>query len=231
MDFKIDIEEQITRGVTVANSRIAIRLGFIRKVYGILSAQLLLTIAVAGIFMFHEGAKTFIQSSPNLMLFGCLASFGLIIALHIKRKETPINFYLLTAFTLVEAFTIGFVVTLYDTFSVLQAFGLTVGTVIALTIYTFQSKRDFSSWGATLFSLLWILIWSSLFQVFFPSSVGRTVLSGIGAFIFCAFIIYDTHMVMTKLSPEEYILASINLYLDILNLFLELLKLFGKNER
>lgn len=32
---------------------------------------------------------------------------------------------------------------------------------------------------------------------------------------------------MEKLSPEEYILATINLYLDILNLFLELLRIFG----
>lgn len=46
-----------------------------------------------------------------------------------------------------------------------------------------------------------------------------------GALLFCGFIVYDTHLVMHKLSPEEYILASINLYLDIINLFLHLLRL------
>ena len=52
-----------------------------------------------------------------------------------------------------------------------------------------------------------------------------------GAGLFCLFIIYDTHLVMKKLNPEEYILAAINLYLDILNLFLEILRIMGEANR
>ena len=39
-------------------------------------------------------------------------------------------------------------VTFYDKLVVLEAFVLTLGVTVALTIYTLQSKRDFSSWGA-----------------------------------------------------------------------------------
>lgn len=46
-----------------------------------------------------------------------------------------------------------------------------------------------------------------------------------GALLFSAFIVFDTHMLMHKLSPEEYVLASINLYLDIINLFIEILRI------
>jgi len=56
----------------------------------------------------------------------------------------------------------------------------------------------------------------------------ETLIAGFGALLFAGFIIFDTHMMMQKLSPEEYILGAINLYLDILNLFLEILKLMGK---
>lgn len=49
-----------------------------------------------------------------------------------------------------------------------------------------------------------------------------------GAILFSLFIVFDTHMMMHKLSPEEYMLAAINLYLDILNLFLHILKLLGE---
>ena len=49
-----------------------------------------------------------------------------------------------------------------------------------------------------------------------------------GALLFALFIIFDTHMMMTKLSPEEYIMAAINLYLDIINLFLHILRLLGE---
>ena len=36
--------------------------GFLRKVYGILTAQLSLTVIVAAIFMYTEGIKSFVQS-------------------------------------------------------------------------------------------------------------------------------------------------------------------------
>jgi len=39
-------------------------------------------------------------------------------------------------------------VTCYSLSSVLEAFGLTCAVTAALTVYTLQSKRDFSSWGA-----------------------------------------------------------------------------------
>lgn len=45
-----------------------------------------------------------------------------------------------------------------------------------------------------------------------------------GAILFSLFIIFDTHMMMHKLSAEEYIMAAINLYLDIINLFLHILR-------
>ena len=38
-------------------------------------------------------------------------------------------------------------------------------------------------------------------------------------------------MIMTRLSPEEYIVATIQLYLDIINLFIEILKILEKVNR
>jgi len=52
-----------------------------------------------------------------------------------------------------------------------------------------------------------------------------------GAGLFCLFIVFDTHMIMKRISPEEYILAAINLYLDIINLFLEILRIMGESNR
>jgi len=62
-------------------------------------------------------------------------------------------------------------------------------------------------------------------QIFIKSEELEFVISLGGALLFCGFIIFDTHMIMHKLSPEEYILASINLYLDIINLFLYILRI------
>lgn len=67
--------------------------------------------------------------------------------------------------------------------------------------------------------------------MFFGNSSTETVLTLFGAFIFGAYIIYDTHIIMKHLSAEEYIVAVINLYLDIINLFIKILKLLGKMKR
>jgi len=49
--------------------------------------------------------------------------------------------------TVVQAYTIGVVLTYYDQVVVFKALFLTVAVVIGLSLYTFQSKRDFSSLG------------------------------------------------------------------------------------
>jgi len=64
--------------------------------------------------------------------------------------------------------------------------------------------------------------------MFFPMEVMDKLIAVGGAILFSLFIVFDTHMMMHKLSPEEYMLAAINLYLDILNLFLHILRLLGE---
>ena len=58
-----------------------------------------------------------------------------------------------------------------------------------------------------------------------PSDILYLGMAVAGAIIFSCFIVFDTHLLIHKLSPEEYIVAAINLYLDIINLFLEILKI------
>lgn len=69
-------------------------------------------------------------------------------------------------------------------------------------------------------------------QLFTGNNFTHTVLTGLGAFIFSLYIIYDTQMIMKHLSADEYIVAVINLYVDIINLFVRILRLLDqlKNE-
>jgi FtsH-binding integral membrane protein len=68
------------------------------------------------------------------------------------------------------------------------------------------------------------------FQIFLQNAVLDTVVAATGAILFTMYILYDTHMIMEKLSPEDYIDAAVSLYLDIVNLFINLLRLFGKRK-
>lgn len=227
---KHSIVDDFMYGSNVASSHIYIRLGFLRKVYGILSAQLLLTTIVAALFALVGSIQNFLHSNEWILVVFAVASIGLIFALAFKSKEYPTNFILLAAFTLCESVLVGMVVACYTLGSVLEAFGLTCAVTTALTVYTLQSKRDFSAWGAGLFAALWVMILIGFMQLFFHGDTMARGLAGAGAILFSLFIIYDTHMIMHKVSPEEYIHASVNLYLDIINLFLHLLRLLGERK-
>lgn len=215
----------------VAGASKHVRLGFMKKVYGLLAVQLTITTIIGAVFMFTPGVKEFVQSKPMFLFPAFFLSIGLLIALHIKRKEAPINLILLAAFTVVEAYTVGVLVTFFDQGVVIQAFFLTAAVVIGLTAFTFQTKRDFSGLHAALSTGLLILILGGFLQVFVGNELTDTAMAVGGAFLFSLFIIVDTQMIMKRLSAEEYILATITLYLDIINLFIEILKILEKVNR
>ncbi|GAB1295611.1 Protein lifeguard 4 [Apodemus speciosus] len=237
------IEDDFNYGSCVASASVHIRMAFLRKVYSILSLQVLLTTVTSALFLYFQALRTFVHESPALIVVFALASLGLVFALTLHRHTHPLNLYLLFAFspseanTLSEALAVAAVVTFYDVYLVLQAFVLTTAVFLGLTAYTLQSKRDFTKFGAgsarvhgeglregRLFAGLWILCLAGFLKVFFYSETVELVLASAGALLFCGFIIYDTHSLMHRLSPEEHVLAAISLYMDIINLFLHLLK-------
>ncbi|XP_014205210.1 protein lifeguard 4 isoform X2 [Copidosoma floridanum] len=211
----------------VHNASIKIRMAFIRKVYGLLSMQLLMTVIIAGVFCFVNPIKAYVQENPWPIMISFFATFAILIVLHFKSREHPTNLILLALFTIVQACTIGIVVSLYDVVLVVEALFITLTVVIALTGFTFQTKRDFSAMAAGLFSCLCVLLIGSLLQIFIQSNAMELLLCVGGALLFSFFIIFDTQLLMKTLSPEEYILATINIYLDIINLFLYILRILA----
>ena len=74
----------------------------------------------------------------------------------------------------------------------------------------------------------------NFFNETFPSRAANIGYSAVGCLIFSLYLIYDTQIMLGgkhkySLSPEEYIFAALNLYLDIINLFLYLLSIFGSS--
>lgn len=223
-----DIKNQFEYHNNVMGASKAVRLAFMRKVYGLLAVQLIMTTVIAGALLLTPGVKELVQTNSWVLVPAFFLTFGLLMALHVKRKEHPVNLILLAAFTVIMAYTVGVMVTFFDKFVVLQAFILTSAVVAGLTAFTFQTKRDFSSFGAALYSGLMILIGASFFHLFVGGDLMETGLAVGGALLFSFFIVYDTQMIMSRVSEEEYIMATIQLYLDIINLFMEILKILNK---
>jgi FtsH-binding integral membrane protein len=170
------------------------------------------------------------------MYVAVIGSLGSLLLLYWKRRAYPANLLLLAVFTSMEAFTVGSIgsliifcdsidsananpshsVAFTDRTIVVHALLLTLTTFLSLTAYTLQSKRDFSGMGPYLFAGLSLCLSFMFVQFFFPfSTFGDGVLALGTAGLFSAYVVYDTHMIFHRLSPEEYIVASVDLYLDI----------------
>lgn len=52
----------------------------------------------------------------------------------------------------------------------------------------------------------------------------------VGILVFCGYIVHDTDELIKRYEYDEYILAAIDLYLDILNLFLKLVEVMTDAE-
>ena len=84
-------------------------------------------------------------------------------------------------------------------------------------------------WGHSLLAGLVVLLMLTFIGIFWDNDALDIAICTLGVVIFSFLIIYDTSLILKRLSPEEYISASINLYLDIINLFLYILRLFGRD--
>ncbi|KAL5701616.1 BI1-like protein [Ranunculus cassubicifolius] len=205
-----------------------LRWGFIRKVYGILSAQILLTTIVSAITVLYSPVNELLRGNSGILLFFAICPLILMWPLHVYHQKHPVNFILLGLFTACLSVTIGVACANTEGVIVLEALILTTAVVAGLTGYTFwASKRgmDFSYLGPFLFTSLIVLIVAGFMQMFFPlGSAATAVYGGIGAIIFAGYLVYDTDNLIKRFTYDEYIWASVALYLDILNLFISILR-------
>ncbi|KAJ7072176.1 UPF0005-domain-containing protein [Mycena amicta] len=223
-----DVPDDFKYGSTVSDSAPEIRRAFVRKVYSILLCQILATVLFGGLLSQNKDAVLWVQSHVAvfyLSLIGTLVTLGL---LYWKRHSFPANFVFLSVFTLLEAFTLGVVVAFYDNLLVLQALLITLGVFIGLTLFTLQSKYDFDGLGPFLFGGLIALCMTGFVGLIIPFNQTMDLIYAIGGtLIFCGYVVFDTFQINARLSPDEYIMGAISLYLDFINLFLNILRLLN----
>jgi FtsH-binding integral membrane protein len=230
-NYDQDLADDFKYGVSVSEAILSIRMAFIRKVYSILSLQLGFTAALTVFYAYSDYAKNIVLN-PTLFFSTVIFTFITLFALIYYRRETPKNYILISIFTILQGHTVATTSCFYDPEVVLQALLLTFGIFVGLTLFTFQSRIDFSGYRTYLFAGLWGLILYSFLSIWFPpSSFTNSLIVGFSALLFCGFIIVDTQDIMARLSPEEYIVASVELYLDVVNLFISILQLLDNRSR
>ncbi|XP_076437516.1 protein lifeguard 2-like isoform X2 [Babylonia areolata] len=220
----------------------AIRRAFIRKVYLILTAQLLVTVAFIAVFIFVEPVKDWVQNDGLWFYIAAYVTFLItyivLVCCPSVRRNYPGNFICLGVFTVAFSYMTGTISSFHDTEIVLLAAGITAAVCISISIFAIQTKIDFTMCSGLLFALLMVLFffgWACLitYYIWGYNHILNCVYAGLGALVFALFLIYDTQMIMggkkIELSPEEYIYGALQLYIDVVYIFLYLLALFGKS--
>ncbi|CAG7726349.1 unnamed protein product [Allacma fusca] len=212
-------------------SEASIRQGFIRKVYGILMVQLLVTTGFISLFTFYEPIGTWTRTNPMFFYAVLILSLAMIIALTCcegVRRKSPTNIICLMVFTTAEGFLLGSATSTFSATSVLLAAAITVAICLALTLFSFQTKFDFTGMGPYLFVALIVFVIFGIVAFFFP--ILNTFYACLGALLFSFYLVFDTQLLLGgkhkySISPEEYIFAALSIYLDIINIFLYILQL------
>ncbi|KAG6435505.1 hypothetical protein SASPL_100379 [Salvia splendens] len=230
-DIDIESGERLYPGIGHGENQL--RWGFIRKVYGILAAQILVTTAFTAATVLYVPINDLLRENSGFLLFLVFTPFILLWPLYIYRQKHPLNMVFLGLFTASMSLTVGVSCANTEGRLVLEALILTSAVVSALTGYTFwaaKKGKDFSFLGPILFTSLFILVLTGFIQMVYPlGSTTMAVYSAISAIIFSGYIVYDTDNLIKRFTYDEYIWASVTLYLDVLNLFLTILRMLKQD--
>uniref|UniRef100_A0A672I7Y3 Protein lifeguard 3-like n=1 Tax=Salarias fasciatus TaxID=181472 RepID=A0A672I7Y3_SALFA len=215
---------------------LSIRHAFIRKVYLILASQLLVTTAIVAVFTFVQPVRSFVQRNQAVYW----ASYGVYFVTHLvlvcckgPRRKFPWNVILLFIFV------ISCGSSYYDTKAVFLALGITAVVCIAVTVFCFQTKVDFTKCRG-LFCVLGIVMFVTGIITIIVLSFKyipwlHMLYAALGAIVFTLFLAYHTQLLIGNrkysISPEEYVFAALSIYTDIIQIFLFLLQIIGASTK
>lgn len=218
-----------------------LRNGFIRKVFGIVTFQLtfsflfILSCNTKVIKKFITQHQTFwvLMTSSSIICF-IICTCILTCNRRLSRK-VPHNYILLFFITLSESILCATATFQFSFDIVVASILLTIGASLGIIIYTLRTKRDLSGCGMALVVLFCQLLFFGFINLFIRSkfldmlyTLGATALVGI-------YLVYDVQLISGKYGSEysidDYVFASMELYIDIIRLFLQILKILGKLQK
>ncbi len=203
----------------------------VRRTYTLVFASILVTIGGAAYAMTSQTMMDAVLAHRWIML-ACV--FIPLIGAQVARNSFPQNIGFVLLFTFAEGLYIAPFLAMMEQHSpgsVSQAGLLTFTAFGTLTAYAFLSRRDFSAWGGFLITGLVILIVTMVLMMFTGSTSGYTWISGIAVLLFSGLLVWDTSRLRNVYGPDDYVMAAVNIYLDLLNMFMFILSLLGGNRK
>jgi len=198
--------------------------------------------ATLGIGMLAAAAGAYVHLFTNIMQAGFLTAIGALVLMvwlgstHHCKENLGKRLGIFAGFTFCSGVSLGplLQMAMYVEPSIIPTALLATSVIfISFTVAAlYNNQRTYLYMGAFLMSALsWLLI-LSFANIFLGSSLLFDVNMYVGLLIFCAFILYDTQLIVEKRrrGDDDYIWHSVDLFLDIINIFRRLLVILTKKE-
>ena len=203
------------------------RATLVRRTYSLVLVSVLVTMVGASFGLSQPQLMLAVAQHPFIAFFASLVP--LLLATR-KKADFPFNIGLVLLFNFVIGVIISPALYFYGRTQpglIGQAAVLTLGAFGILTLYAFVSRRDFSAWGSFLMVGLWVLIGTSLLNLFFQNQVANLWLASVTVLLFSGLLVFDTWRLRNFYGPDEYVGAAVQIYLDLLNIFMAILRVMG----
>jgi FtsH-binding integral membrane protein len=208
------------------------------RVYNHMLLAIVTSAVVAGLVASSPAAMSFFFTGVMkwiTLFLPLVAIFGVSYALA-NNPPHPVAVGLLHGFAGVMGLSMGAIVHVYTTGSLVMAFASSAILFATMSFYGYFTKRSLESFGQFLIIGLVAIIIASIVNIFIGSSVMTMVISAIAIIIFLGLTAYDTQQIREMVSVDDpdvpaEILGALTLYMDFINIFVNLLQLFGiKND-
>ena len=205
------------------------RATLVRRTYGLVFLSVIITVL----------GTAFAFSQPSLMaavarhpIISMLALFVPLIMAQRAARDFPKNVILTGIFTFVEGIFIAPFLYMAERNAPGvsgQAALLTLGAFGVLSLYAVFSKRDFSAWGSFFIVGLVVLLIASVINMFVASAAAGLWIAAGGVLVFSGLLVFDTWRIVRsgQYGQDDYVLAAVTIYLDLLNMFMFIITLLG----
>jgi modulator of FtsH protease len=196
----------------------------LRNTYALLSLTLLFSAAAAGVSMG-------LDLPPIGPIITMVVYFGLLF-LTSKFGNSAWGIVFVFALTGFLGLTLGPILNLYihsinnGGQLVMTALGGTGLIFVGLSAYALISRKDFSFMGGLLMAGILVAFLASLATLFFPMPGLQIAVSAMFIMLMSGMILFQTSEIIHG-GENNYILATVTLYVSLFNLFLSLLQILG----
>ena len=213
---------------------------FYAKVYAFVGLGIGLSALVSALMLtvFQTQLVYFLMHGRLWLMIATFAELALVfVASSMAAKNSPAALPVFLVYSVLNGFTLSFVVAFYTPGTVLSAFissALLFFVMAAIGIFT---KKDLSGMGRALMAALVGLIIAMVVNIFLASGFFDYMISIAMVLVFSGLIAWDNQKIRYvyeqsrgQVATGWVISMALSIYLDFINLFLSILRIFGRND-